>query len=345
MKITTDFPGGNIDILSIENDLIKLKPDFRDTVGDWFYWAFRVTGASRRTLTFDFSPYNYVGCHGPAVSRDLDTWEWAGTRLGPASFAYEFGVCDDDVYFAHDMLYGIDRFNAFAEHAGLKIETLSDGGVPIVRFGEGERTIFLTARHHCCESTGSYVLEGVLDELRVNPIPGCRVFAVPFVDYKGVAAGDQGKNRAPYDHNRDYCETPIYDETAAIMDAVSRENVTLAFDFHSPWHSGGRNDHVFFMRARHEDMPKYIRMGEILREEMSGGPIRYDPAQDIDPGVEWNTPEQGVDRSFCWHCANLPGVELAMVTEFPYFGLPGEPVTQEGLVMAGRAFARAIRRY
>ena len=59
-------------------------------------------------------------------------------------------------------------------------------------FGDGNQSVILTSRHHACESTGTYVLEGVLAELIENPIPDTKVFCVPFVDYEGVIRGDQG---------------------------------------------------------------------------------------------------------------------------------------------------------
>ena len=65
--------------------------------------------------------------------------------------------------------------------------------------------------------------EGVLDELLENPIPDSRILCVPFIDYDGVIDGDQGKERGPHDHNRDYLplrENSIYPECIAIMDYV-----------------------------------------------------------------------------------------------------------------------------
>lgn len=62
----------------------------------------------------------------------------------------------------------------------------------------------MTARHHACESTGNYVLEGVLEELIKSLPNNLSVMCVPFVDYDGVVNGDQGKNRFQHDHNRDY---------------------------------------------------------------------------------------------------------------------------------------------
>ena len=98
------------------------------------------------------------------------------------------------------------------------------GSVPYVTLGAGERRILLTARHHACESTGDYVMEGFLREFAVDPLAGFSVIAVPFVDYDGVIHGDQGKNRAPHDHNRDYTDAPIYPEVRAIK-ALAEEGV------------------------------------------------------------------------------------------------------------------------
>ena len=59
-------------------------------------------------------------------------------------------------------------FDAFCEKNSFsqKVFCITEQGneVPFLRFGNGEKYIIATARHHACESSGSYVLEGVLDE-------------------------------------------------------------------------------------------------------------------------------------------------------------------------------------
>ena len=47
LRIDADFPGGNIIVDGIEGDTAFLRPNLRDTQGDWFCWAFRVRGAGR----------------------------------------------------------------------------------------------------------------------------------------------------------------------------------------------------------------------------------------------------------------------------------------------------------
>ena len=62
--------------------------------------------------------------------------------------------------------------------------------VPYVSYGNGDRIILMTARHHACEATGNYVMEGVIEGLIDNPVPDTRVVCVPFVDFDGVVDGD-----------------------------------------------------------------------------------------------------------------------------------------------------------
>jgi hypothetical protein len=54
------------------------------------------------------------------------------------------------------------------------------------------------------------------------------------VDKDGVEAGDQGKNRMPHDHNRDYGDNPIYPEIQAISDIAHKYKIHFAIDFHCP---------------------------------------------------------------------------------------------------------------
>ena len=76
--------------------------------------------------------------------------------------------------------------------------------------GAPAQRVLLTARHHACESLASYALEGLIAEA-LGPSDEARRMresvefaAIPFVDKDGVEDGDQGKNRKPRDHNRDY---------------------------------------------------------------------------------------------------------------------------------------------
>ena len=84
VEVDADFPGGNVIVERIDGDNIHVRPDLRDTVGDWFYWNFRVRGAAGRTITVHFTKGNPIGVRGPAVSIDGGK-SWSGS--GPTRCA------------------------------------------------------------------------------------------------------------------------------------------------------------------------------------------------------------------------------------------------------------------
>lgn len=345
MKIHNNFTGGNIFVEKQEGNDIYLKNELRDSLGDWFYWAFCIEGAEGKTLTFHFQE-NRLGYFGPAVSFDLKEWHWLNS-VGENTFTYKFGENESKVYFAHSMLYHPQRFLDFAQRKGLTIKEFCKSGkgrsVPALFLGEGKRSIILTARHHACESTGNYVLEGVLDELTDNMLSDTKVLCVPFVDYDGVVDGDQGKNRAPHDHNRDYDvkNKSIYASTAAIRDYAEENGCHYGFDFHSPWHKSGENDHVFIVQNLFEKTNRFNEFGELLESENNESSLKYYHKDDYPFMTGWNMK----NTSFSMYVSQRKENELAFSLETAYFGTQDNKVSQASLVELGKCFARAIRHY
>ena len=342
MVIHQNFLGGNISVKGREGNHIFLENELRDTEGDWFYWAFCVENAEAGTFVFEMQRHR-VGYYGPAVSTDLRTWRWLGTSEGD-SFSYTFEG-GETLYFAHHMLYHPSRFEEFAKERALAIGELCKSrkgrSVPFVRIGEGSLSILLTARHHACESTGDYVLEGVLSELCEHPIEDASILAIPFVDYDGVIDGDQGKSRRPHDHNRDYTDAPIYPEVASILAYAAEKGCNYAFDFHSPWHRGGENDLIFAVRNMVEKMEKNDRFAALLEAEITEGSMRYRATNDHPPCTGWNQPGPNFARTM-----NLrPECDLAFTLESTYFGEADNIVSAERLVALGRCFARVMKKY
>lgn len=345
MTINTNFCGGNAIIRSVADDTVVFSPDLRDTEGDWFYWAFEVKGAAGKTVSFVMEP-GYVGYFGAAVSHDLYHWNWSDTAAAANSFTYTFGENENDVFFAHDMLYHPSRFHKFAELRGIKVKHLCDDNkgtpIPYAVIGEGKRNIILTARHHACEATGDYIMEGIIEEYLKNPIPDTRITAIPFIDADGVVAGDQGKNRRPHDHNRDYLDT-IYNGVRAVKEIAGKGDVLAVLDLHSPWHISGRNDKIFCVRNSEKKLDDMRLFGRCFEESISPDAMKYSTKNDIDPGVEWNI---GKERTSCGtFCRDIPGVELAFTLETTYFGEPGNVVSQEKLVATGRCFLEGFRKF
>ena len=343
IRITKDFIGGNIAVVDRTDHDVFLENELRDSDSDWFYWAFCVENAQGKELTFHLQK-SRLGYWGPAVSHDLKEWHWLG-ECGKNAFTYRFAENETKVYFAHHILYPYERFFALTKRHGLETNTLcmtkKGRSVPFLSFGEGENTVMLTARHHACESTGSYVLEGVLEELLSCPLPNTRVFCVPFVDLDGVLDGDQGKNRIPHDHNRDYTNDPIYPEVAAIKRYAEDHGCHFAFDFHSPWHRGGENDQIFMVQNSVDRAAEYDRFGALLEKECNEASMTYRRENDHPPCTGWNQPSSNF--SYVMQCRHE--CRLAFSLESAYFGCAENKVSASRLMELGKAFGRAFRQY
>ncbi|MBL8828742.1 MAG: hypothetical protein JNM18_17315, partial [Planctomycetaceae bacterium] len=264
VALRSDFPGGNVLVVKSSGADVELAPGLRGGM-PWFYWHFEAQASQPGKVTFAFAGQPRIGVRGPAVSTDGGrSWRWLGTEqvtyaaLGtPAgdksreTFTYEFLPQQLTVRFAVAIPYLADDLQRFLDvqrenpHWRQLSLTKTRRGTPVELLQIGEpgpnvRAMIVTARHHACESMASYVLEGFL-QAAMSDRPEGRAFrqryvlyAIPLVDKDGVQAGDQGKNRAPHDHNRDYGPTPMYPEIAAIQALAESQQVQYAIDFHCP---------------------------------------------------------------------------------------------------------------
>ncbi|GAP73448.1 glycoside hydrolase family 5 [Candidatus Symbiothrix dinenymphae] len=381
LQIDANFPGGNIKVLSIEGDTVRLKEDLRDTEGNWFNWSFRVKGAEGRTLNFIFAR-GVIAARGPAVSTDGgETWRWLG-ELGfsDKNFQYQFGKKDKEVYFGVGMNYTEKNLTQFLKkykkNPYLKVETLcktkKGRNVELLRIYDSNKTpdfkIFLSSRHHCGEMMATYSLEGIIDAALSDTEDGrwlrerADFFIVPLVDKDGVEDGDQGKNRRPHDHNRDYIQK-IYPEIKAITEQVPQwqDGKPLFFlDMHCPGHRGGAeggnykkgtNEYVYFPG---KDPTVYVgfdkklqRFGEILEAEKKGV-IPYKASFNLPYGVSWNT-SANLKTSNLRSCdqwgATLPNAIFAGAIEVPFANASGVVVDVNSARELGNDLARAIRVY
>ena len=201
-------------------------------------------------LTFEFTDGEVVGPLGPSVSYDRINWSWLENSTDHLHFTYLASQPGQTVYFCFSIPYLLADFDRFTKSlprmpmVDRKVLCLTEQGFECPLLVIGNKTalkhIVLTCRHHACESTASYVLEGVIEHL-VSLCDASEILQeycfhiVPFVDLDGVENGDQGKSRDPHDHNRDYISQPIFKSTAAIMRYCQELRVVFFLDLHCPW--------------------------------------------------------------------------------------------------------------
>jgi hypothetical protein len=367
-----DFPGANIIVERVDGDTVYLRQDLRDTVGDWFYWNFKVQGAANRTVTFRFTLSDVIGARGPAVSADGGkSWHWLGSPDdGNHEFTYAFGASDHEMHFAFAPPYlhaDFHRFLAtYRSHPAVAVQTLCTSpkgrDVELLRVGkldgDPSHRMSLTARHHACESIASFALEGFLTRILSETSTGAwfrdhvEIIAVPFVDKDGVEEGDQGKNRAPHDHNRDYASESIYSSVAAIRELLpswSQGLWSLALDLHCPYRLGPDHEVVQFVEPFTEDQAsttaELARLSTLLEQSIAGL-LPYESSNNLRLGQSWNVRSSGSEgRTFADWASSLPEMRLAVTVEIPYANAGGVTVTGDAARALGGDLAEASRRF
>jgi hypothetical protein len=382
MAIDADYPGGNVQVIRREAHTFVVAPDLRDTrPGEWwFYWSFRLRGPSDLPVTIVFEQKNPIGVRGPTTSRDGGhTWTWLGDsavrtdRVGAVprwSFEARIPPGATEVRYAFAPPYQQANLQAWLDrHAGnpaLRVEPLATSRhgrkVPLVRIASPEPPapgspprglVLLTSRHHACEMMATYALEGLLEAALADDETGrlwrdrWEIVAVPFVDLDGVEAGDQGKNRNPHDHNRDYNPSPLYPEVQALMKlgAAKSGRVVAAVDLHCPHIRGEWNDRVYLVGL---DDPRVWAgqqaFGHVL-ERTRTGPLPFTTRDGLLPhGVAWNTSANTRDgRSFGqWAASAFPSARLVTTIEIAYADALGVEVTPVSARALGHDLLRAI---
>lgn len=358
VAISAKFPGGNVAVLKNDGRAVELAPDLR---GDrpWFYWYFEATALRQGRVTFFFPDKvigfenGAIGYQGPAISTDRGkTWKWMGTNnVRGSSFFYDFAK-GERVRFAVTIPYVQSDLEAFVKkhgrnpHLKSSVLTKSRRGreVELLQIGQGGanvKPVLVTCRHHAAETIASYVLEGFLQEAMSETAAGEEfrkryvLYAVPFVDKDGVEEGDQGKNRRPHDHNRDYGEQSIYPEIRAIKKLHATQQFQFALDLHCPTLVMQDHQVMYFVGARVH--PRY----NLHNVSEFAGRIRKGLPENAPHGpLVWLRDESEPSPKNSRYFGFQPGVIMAATLEIP-FAPPGKAADPASLRKYGRTILRA----
>ncbi len=381
IQISADYPGGNIIVESIDqaSSTVNLRQDLRGTKPWWFYWNFKAKNIGGKKVTFKFpnkpKDENIIEVFGPAVSTDGGkTWRW----LNPPEprkkneFVYEAPDGVNEAQFSFCIPYTMENFNAFAK------EMRNDAFVikPLCKTKRGRENIcvvinenpskrkarvFLTSRHHACEATGSYVLEGVMREILSDSPTGralrqkAEFFIIPIVDLDGVEDGDQGKLRVPHDHNRDYSDNPIYPTVAAarakLLEWNNTGGIDFLMDFHAPYIGAKSKDGKTFsinsvIYPVGQAVPRIFeaqkRFAKIL-EKVNDSPLPFLASDLLPYGKLWNV--RKTNTHITGYSALLNGTKFSSSLEIPYSSCRGVQTSPESLKAFGSCVAKAMLEY
>jgi hypothetical protein len=377
VRVDADFPGGNVTVEKINGDTVRVAPDLRDTQKGqwWFYWALRLRALAGKPVRFVFAERNPIGVRGPATSVDGGkTWKWLGAKAvrsakagGKPEWSFEATVPEGktEVRYAFCPNYLQSHLEAFrkefTDDPALKVEELcrsrKDRSVELIRAGcldekKCRGAVVLTSRHHACEAMATYAMEGFLravladDELGKRWRANWQVLAVPFMDKDGVELGDQGKNRVPHDHNRDYNAKPRYPEVAALMKLGGgiADRVVAAMDLHCPYISGEWNDRVYLVGAPEKAVWESQQAFAKVLEKVQTGSIQFRSRDCLAFGSAWNTNAnfaQGQNSSG-WAREHYRNAKLVTTVEIAYADALDKEVNADSARALGRDMAAAL---
>lgn len=366
ITVDADIPGGNIRVLAIDGDELHLAQDLRDTVGHWFWWHCRVRGAAGRRLMIHLGDDHLLTSAGPAVSVDGGAqWQWGlAEEVGTHGFSLPVPPDCQDLRLAMSIPYTEAVWRqalAALPSSGLEEHLLchSRKGRPVHWYRLGAQNpscrVLLTARNHACEAMADYVLDGFLAAaLRAGDAAAgwlreqVELWLVPFMDRDGVEDGDQGKNRAPHDHNRDYgdaAEPAHHPEVQALKNLVRAHEgdgvpLQMSLDLHCPWIRYGQNETVFLVGA--EEPSDAAAQLHLLADwvDQQQGPLHMYGNEFCPWGQDWNTASGPPTSCSRWLRAR-PGMRLATTIEVSYAVHHDQLITVEAARALGADLLRA----
>lgn len=370
VTINTAFPGGNVLVKNKGVDVVEIAPDLRGGK-PWFYWYFEAQSSQPGRVMFVFAKPGAIGVRGPAMSvDDGKTWQWLGAervvampapgadaKTPPAeTWTHEFTKAGERVRFSVGIPYvqsNLDAFLAgYAAHPHLKksvlTKSLKGRDVEFLQIGEpgkGKLGMLLTARHHACEALASYVMEGFLHEAISESEAARRfrethvLYVVPFVDKDGVEEGDQGKNREPHDHNRDYGDAPMYPEVKAIQELAGRTPLQITLDLHCPALKGDIHEafHFLGLGVPHvkANLDEWIAWIAEERPSMAMAPIDY-----LVDAAKPNAVNRAINSHYF---ATREGTLMSATLESPYTQ-PKTPLDADMARAYGAGLLKALNR-
>jgi hypothetical protein len=286
--VSTDFVsgGGEISVIGYNPATIRVSPH-NEGKGGWsqVWWYFSVDGLTpgEQVILQLNQGDNKNGRISPQIyfSYDPDVWGLTNTGElreinGKQFFVYKHKVQGEKVWFAYDLPYTPSTMGKLLlpeakRDSQVEIfelcKTKNNRSVNAIRFNNRSKTsnikygIWLQARAHAFETGGSWVLNELgrwllSNDPEANALRNCAVITIiPIVDVDGVVEGRTGKYQMPYDHNRNWEETPNHwEEIQTIKSSIkkmSAENmVDLFIDFHGP----GNLSHPYFIVPQSKDL-------------------------------------------------------------------------------------------
>ncbi|MDK2973592.1 MAG: hypothetical protein PWP23_3347 [Candidatus Sumerlaeota bacterium] len=254
------------------------EPDTNSSDRQWF--AFDVSGAAGMTLTFRLTQTNLSNVPGhwntalPVASKDGGaTWEFvtgsASNTSTTYTFSHTFTASPERIafHFPYTWSYLVSRVAEWEQHPHVTREIIgqSVGGRAILLLhitnpeavpAGGKKVFWFVTRQHAAEVTGSYLLDGLMEQLLADDETGralrdgAEFFVAPMLNPDGVVAGNYRDNQAGVNLNRVW-NNPSASTSPEVLAVTNRIDAWMAagnrIDYFADLHStSGASPHFAF---------------------------------------------------------------------------------------------------
>ena len=313
LKISTQFDGGNIEIVDISdlnNILLKLPKDNAAEYRQWFY--FRAQGVAYQNLHFHFinakeSAYP-EGWEDYAAMCSYDRINWFRV---PTS--YEDGVLSiNHTPLANSVYYAYFEPYSYEQHLNLLGDSQSSGLCQIDDLGStlqgrdinlltignqaaSDLKIWITARQHPGETMAEWFVEGLLGRLLDHQDPTSRAlldratfYIVPNMNPDGSALGNLRTNACGANLNREWLEPSIErsPEVFYVRQKMHETGVDLYLDIH------GDESLPYVFLAGNEGIPSFNTRLQQLQQKFVQAFLAASPDFQDRYGYEKDAPGQ-----------------------------------------------------
>jgi murein tripeptide amidase MpaA len=335
LHITDKFDSGNI-IVKQAKDPSDIRLEIRkDNGSDFYQWFhFRVTGAGGQDLVMKIenaggAAYlegwpDYQAC----ASYDRETWFRVDTLYADGVLTLEHTPACDTVWFAYFAPYSMEQHQdliAWAQTCdGVALDVLGEtlDGQPLdcLHVGEGQRSIWVTARQHPGETMAEWWMEGFLARLLDDDDPVARklrqeaVFhIVPNMNPDGSKRGHLRTNAKGVNLNREWNKASLEDspEVYYLLERVKETGVDLHLDVH------GDEALPYNFIAGGEGAPSFDAKGQDMLDGYKAALAAISPDFQTKHGYDVDAPGTA-DLSICTNYMAETFGCLAMTLEMPF---------------------------
>ncbi|RCU50014.1 MULTISPECIES: M14 family metallopeptidase [Corallincola] len=350
MKISSQFDGGKIEVISCEraDDIqLAIPKDNQSDFYQWFY--FRLSGAAEQTCQIKLTdlaksayPPGWQGYQAVA-SYDREYWFRVDSEFDGDTLTIKHTPSLNSVYYAYFAPYSTERcadFIASLQHSPLVStevlgQTLDGQDMDLLTIGEpgeGKLTCWVIGRQHPGETMASWWMEGFLERLLDESDPVARTvldkavfYVVPNMNPDGSRRGHLRTNACGANLNREW-QTPTLERSPEVYYVRAKMQQT-GVDFCLDVHGDEALPYNFIAGA--EGNPSWTPRQAGLQKSYMDALVVASPDFQTEHGYEIDAPGTA-DLRICTNYMAETFDCLAMTLEMPFKDTIDTPDHDEG---------------